>query len=87
MKFTPMKKCVGLLLVALSLTGCCSTVRVTQWEYKVARLPRGGDANREEGPEALRAAEEALLNDLGKQGWVFISQTDGRIFDFKRAVR
>lgn len=81
-----MKKCMALLLAAsvLSVAGCCSMPRVTQWEYRVARLPRGGDANRAEGPEAVREAQETLLNDLGKEGWVLVSQTDGRSFYFKR---
>jgi hypothetical protein len=84
-----MKKCLALLLVtsALSLAGCCSTPRTGKWEYKVAWLARGGDANRAEGPEAVREAQETLLNELGKEGWVLVSQTDGRFFYFKRAVR
>ena len=72
---------------ALSLAGCCSTSQVSKWEYKVARLARGGDANHVEGPEAVREAQETLLNELGKEGWVLVSQTDGRFFYFKRAVR
>ncbi len=84
-----MKKCVAVLLVAsaLSLAGCCTTPHAPKWEYKVARLPRGGDANRAESPEAVREAQETLLNDLGKEGWVLVSQTDGRLFYFKRPVR
>jgi hypothetical protein len=39
------------------------------------------------GPEAVREAQEALLNDLGKDGWLLVSQTEGRFFYFKRPVR
>ena len=84
-----MKNCVAPLLVvsALALTGCCCTPRATKWEYKVAWLSRGGDANRAEGPESVRQAQETLLNDLGKDGWVLVSQSEGRFFYFKRAAR
>lgn len=84
-----MKKCVGLVIAAsaLSLAGCCSITHASKWEYKVVRLSRGGDANHVEGPEAVREAQETLLNELGKEGWVLVSQTDGRFFYFKRAIR
>ncbi|HLH55263.1 MAG TPA: DUF4177 domain-containing protein [Verrucomicrobiae bacterium] len=84
-----MKKCVSLVIVAgaLALAGCCSITPSSKWEYKVVRLSRGGDANHVEAPEAVRQAQETLLNDLGKEGWVLVSQTDGRFFYFKRAVR
>jgi hypothetical protein len=83
-----MKKCVAVLLVAsvLSLDGCCSTQRDIKWEYKVVRFLRG-DANHAEGPEAVREGQETLLNDMGKEGWMLVSQADGRIFYFTRAVR
>jgi hypothetical protein len=84
-----MRKCVAVVLAAsaLFLAGCCTVPRASRWEYKVARLPLGGDANRVEGPEAVREAQAALLNDLGKEGWELVGQTDGRIFYFKRPVR
>lgn len=84
-----MKNAVALLLAAgtLFLAGCCTTPHTTKWEYKVARLTRGGDANHAESPEAVRESQETLLNDLGKEGWVLISQQDGRIFYFRRAAR
>jgi hypothetical protein len=87
-----MKKCVASVLAAsaLFLAGCCTTPHATRWEYRVARLhlPRGQepDANQVGSPEAMREAQEALLNGLGKDGWVLV-QTDGRIFYFKRPVR
>jgi Domain of unknown function (DUF4177) len=83
-----MKKYVAILLVAsaLSLAGCM-TPHALKWEYKVAWLARGGDANRAEGPQELHQAQENLLNNLGKEGWMLVSQTDGRVFYLKRAVR
>jgi hypothetical protein len=88
-----MKKYVALIFAAsaLLLPGCCTTSHAIRWEYKVAspHLPHGGgpDANRVEGPEAVREAQQALLNDLAKEGWILVSQTDGRYFYFKRPVR
>jgi hypothetical protein len=90
-----MRKCVTVVLAAsaLFLAGCCTTPRATKWEYKVASPhlsafggpggPEGGPG----GPEAAREARQAFLNDLGKEGWVLVSETDGRVFYFIRQVR
>ena len=88
-----MKKHVALVITAsaLILAGCCTTPHATRWEYKVAspHLRRGEapDANTTGSPETVREAREALLNDLGKEGWELVSQTDGRVFYFRRPVR
>lgn len=86
-----MKKLIALVITAstLLLVGCCTTPHTTQWEYKVAILRRGDapDANNAGSPGVVRDAPEALLNDLGKEGWQLVSQNDGRIFYFKRPVR
>ena len=84
-----MKRGMAVLIAvaALMLPGCSTEPRGDRWEYKVIRLARGGDANHSESPEGVREAQERLLNDLGKNGWVLVSQTDGRLFYFKRAVR
>ncbi len=80
-----MTRCVAVVLVAgaLFLAGCCTTPHTTRWEYRVAwpHVPRS------EGPLAQREAQQALLNDLGKEGWELVSQTDGHIFYFKRPIR
>lgn len=80
-----MRKCVAVVLAAsaLFLAGCCTTPRGAKWEYKVAspHLTPGG------GPEGAREAQQAFLNDLGKEGWVLVGQNEGRIFYFKRPVR
>ena len=88
-----MKKCVALVITAstLILAGCCTTPHATRWEYKVAsphlRPGEAPDANSVGRPEAVRKAQEALLNDLGKEGWELVSQTDGRVFYFRRPLR
>ncbi len=84
-----MRKCVAVVLAAsaLFLAGCCTTPRATKWEYKVASphlSPFGGPSG---GPEAAREAQQAFLNDLGKEGWVLVSETDGRVFYFIRQAR
>lgn len=81
-----MKKYIILVFAAstLFLAGCCTTPHSIKWEYKVAagpRLPGGA------GPEELREAQQGFLNDLGKDGWVLINQTDGRVFYFTRPIR
>jgi hypothetical protein len=92
-----MRKCIGTVFVAsvLSLAGCCSTPSVTRWEYNVASPPlpprhfggAGFGIEGGEGPQAMREAQQAFLNELGKQGWMLVSQTDGRVFYFRRPIR
>ena len=79
-----MRKCIGAVFVAsvLFLAGCCTTPRVARWEYKVAFAPHPQD-----GPQEWGKAQQAFLNDLGKNGWVLVSQTDGRVFYFRRPIR
>jgi hypothetical protein len=80
-----MVKCIAVVFAAsaLFLAGCCATPQAAKWEYKVAS-PHFADAG---GHPAVREAQQALLNDLGKEGWVLVSQTEGRDFYFKRPVR
>ena len=87
-----MKKHIALVITASALlAGCCTASHAARWEYKVAtlHLRRGEapDANSAGSPQAVREAQEALLDDLGKEGWQLVSQTDGRIFYFKRPIR
>ncbi len=76
-----MKKCIAVLLVAraLCLAGCCTTAEAGRWEYKVA------------GPtmEQLRerGGTQQFLNDLAKDGWILVSQNEGRTFYFKRPIK
>ncbi len=82
------KHCIAIFCaaVALFLTGCCTTPRATRWEYKVvSRPPLGFDQRRD--PAEYRAKVEALLNDLGKDGWILVSQNEGQVFYFRRLVK
>jgi hypothetical protein len=79
-----MKKRITVVFVAslLMLAGC-TTPHATKWEYKVTaapNLPRVGG-------QEQRDADQAFLNDLGKDGWVLTSQSDGRVFYFRRPIR
>ncbi len=65
------------------LAGCRMTHHVTRWEYKVADVNRIGLTRAE-----ILKKQEALMNDLGKDGWVFVSQfaVDGNLC-FKRPLK
>ena len=83
-----------LLIIGASiflLAGCCTrhhVIRcecshVTRWEYKVVPVVTG------DGPEwqkTQQAKEEALTNDLGKEGWIFVSKSDPFLY-FKRPMK
>ncbi len=65
------------------LAGCCTTHHVTRWEYKVADVNRFGLSRAE-----ILKKQEALMNDLGKDGWIFVSQFDAdATLCFKRPVK
>jgi len=67
----------------LLLTGCCTTHHITKWEYKLAFPPA---FNTGENINEYHERVTAVLDDLGKDGWILVSQTEGRIFYFKRPV-
>ena len=71
-------------VVVMLLVGAGTTTEVpAKWEYRVAavqNLPRVG------APEQ-RDADQAFLNELGKDGWELVSQVDGRVFYFKRNTK
>ena len=80
-----MRKHVTMALAAsaLLLAGCATAPHAYKWEYKVAspHLAIG------RGPEDAREAQQAFLDELGKEGWVLISQSDGRVFYFARPIK
>lgn len=63
---------IGIWLV----TGCCATRQASQWEYKVAE-PAGNSNN-------TRQALEPFLNDMAKDGWIFIQRDATGWCYFKR---
>jgi hypothetical protein len=83
-----MKQTVALVFaVSLLLAGCCTTPHITKWEYKVASPPRATFGGPSGGPEEARERQQAFLNELGKDGWVLISQSEGRVFYLKRPIK
>lgn len=70
--------------VVMLLVGAGTTTEVpAKWEYRVAAVQNLPGV----GGKEQREADQAFLNDLGKEGWALISQSDGRVFYFKRPVR
>ena len=69
------------------LAGCATPLHSTKWEYKVASPARSDFGGPSGGPAEVRRGQEAFLNDLGKDGWVLISQADGRVFYFMRPLK
>ena len=63
------------------LASCRTTHHATQWEYKVVRQNRLGLAYAD-----FARTQESLMNDLAKDGWIFVSQSDETLC-FKRPVR
>ena len=58
-----------------------------KWEYKVALVPppREGISNLD--PQDRRDRTQSFLNDLGKDGWVLVTEEGGRVFYFKRPIK
>ncbi len=83
-----MKQCIAIVCAAgfLLLTGCCTAPRAATWEYKVVNRPPAGFDQRRD-PAEYRAKVEAPLNDLGKDGWILVSQNEGQVFYFRRLVK
>ena len=78
---TNLKQLFSIGATSFLLVGCCTTHHVTQWEYKVVRQNRVGVAYAD-----FAKTQESLMNDLGKDGWIFVSQSDDTLC-FKRPVR
>jgi hypothetical protein len=79
-----MRNSIALMFVASTflLAGCCTTPHIAKWEYKVAVAPVSGTT-----PQEWRQGTQMFLNDLGKDGWVLVSEADGRTFYLKRPIK
>jgi hypothetical protein len=82
-------KCIfGPIAGGLLMVGCCSQRQITPWEYKVTGPPQPSNQTRSfttEGVEARRMEAEQFMNELGKEGWIFVQKEEqtGR-YIFKR---
>ena len=95
-----MKKFITLTFAAstLFLAGCCTTMHVTKWEYKVvaptmSAIQFGGATNAPASgggfPEMMqrrREARQEFLNQLGKDGWILVSEDEGTFY-LKRPIK
>jgi hypothetical protein len=77
----PLKELYLIGAASFLLAGCSTTHHITQWEYKVVRQNRVGLAYTD-----FARTQESLMNDLAKEGWIFVSQSDETLC-FKRPVR
>jgi hypothetical protein len=66
--------------VIMLSVGAATSGSENKWEYKV--VAHNANPNAFSSPEK----QEALLDDFGKQGWIFV-QNEGGWFYFKRAMR
>jgi len=86
-----MKTLLIITALASLLVGCAtSSVHHTeQWEYKVTASPLKGfnQANEAFNPENRRKTSESFLNDMGKDGWIFIEKDESGWHYFKRVKR
>jgi len=58
---------------SLTLAGCCTMGRVTQWEYKVASAPSNVSP-------ASQRVQEQFLNEMSKEGWILVTQQAGQFY-------
>ncbi len=75
---------LGVLGTSLSLAGCCTPHHAKRWEYKVVAEPHLPMAT---SPQEIFAAREKFLNELGKDGWILVTESDGRVFYLKRPLQ
>ena len=61
-------------LSGLSLAGCCTAQQITRWQYKIVPRVTGPD---------WRMHQEEMMNDLGKQGWMFVGCVEDSLY-FRR---
>jgi hypothetical protein len=80
---------------SLMLAGCCTTRPVTRWEYKVVHaapvhVAQGDGLAWQNHHDELMAEwqkdQEALMNSLGKEGWIFVAQSSDYLY-FKRPIK
>jgi hypothetical protein len=71
-----LKYLVLTMTASILLAGCCTAYRAKHWEYKVAE-PGGSQNN-------TRQALEPFLNDMAKDGWIFIERDNTGWCYFKR---
>jgi hypothetical protein len=64
----------GVLMLSVGAATTTGSPSVAKWDYKVASIPHD-------------KTPEAFLNEVGKEGWVLVSQNEGRVFYFRRGIK
>jgi len=68
----------------LLLPGCSTAHRAKHWEYKIVE---SGNYNANTTPPPdWPAKQEAMLDNLGKDGWILVTESNG-YFYFRRPVK
>jgi hypothetical protein len=86
----------------LILAGCCTARHVTQWEYKVTVAPRLSGTNSQSPTNSLSVSDwqaredetikrwhdhvQDYLDQLGKDGWILVSEDEGTFY-LKRPIK
>ena len=99
-----MKQSIALIFAAstLIMAGCCTTLHLTKWEYKVTVAPRltatnslsdtnrmtlsNWQARQDENARKWRDNVQGYLDELGKDGWMLINENDGTLY-LKRPIK
>jgi hypothetical protein len=75
---------LAFVAAALLWTGCRTMPHEVKWEYRVAEAPRPPTGA---SPREREESQQAFLDNLGKDGWILVSQTEGRTFYFMRPIK
>ena len=80
-----MKTLLAITAAASLLVGCAtsSVHHAEQWEYQVKHFPPTND----NPTNQIAKASESFLNDMGKDGWIFIEKDEAGWHYFKRVKR
>jgi hypothetical protein len=78
---TQIKQSLVLGVSVLAMSGCTSMHHATHWEYKI--VPSGNYSLNSTPPPDWPAKQEAMLDSLGKDGWILVTESNG-YFYFRR---
>lgn len=80
---TQIKQLLVLGVSAFVLSSCSSMHHVTHWEYKI--VPSDNSNANTLPPADWPAKQETMLDSLGKDGWILVTESNG-YFYFRRPV-
>jgi hypothetical protein len=77
----------GVLMLSVGAATTTATSDVAKWDYKVAGPPNGTFDDPNAGSMGRLERQQAFLNEFGKEGWELVSQTEEKVFYFKRSIK